>query len=59
MEKRSSHGCLLEHLETYGIKIMTRGPIVRQLGTQGKYRKTKILEDEFHVFFILTTIILP
>ena len=24
-------GCLLEHLESFGTKTMTRGPIVRQL----------------------------
>ena len=31
IEKRSSHGHLLKHMESSGAKIMTRRPIVRQL----------------------------
>ena len=29
IEKRSSHGRALEHLESSGTKIMMRGPVVR------------------------------
>ena len=46
IEKRSSHGCLLEHLESSFTKIIIGGPIVRHLCV-GRYRETKILKMNF------------
>ena len=39
IKEQSSRGCLLEHLESSGTKIMNKGSIVRQLCV-GRYRET-------------------
>ena len=50
MKKWSSHGYLLEHLESSGTKIMSE-PIVCQLCNEETEKHRKILKDELHGFF--------
>ena len=53
MKKWSSHGYLLEHLESSGTKIMSE-PIVCQLCNEETEKHRKILKDELHGFFFTT-----
>ena len=57
IEKQSSRGRLLEHLESFGTKIMLRGPIVYQLCKQ-RTRETTIL-DEFCILLLCHISFLP
>ena len=54
MEKWRSIALLLEHLESSGVKIMTRGPIVRQFGAERNRETNKLLVINFTFFSHVT-----
>ena len=56
IEKKSSHGCALEYLESSGTKIMMCGPIVHQLYELGNREKRNQTKMNFFIFHTLTLI---